>query len=177
MNPISYVARSASGIAAITMIGAAVLGAIWGLLLPSYTVDLAGDGVYTPGADFGSADFGYYLAFLLITTILGGIIGVVSFSVLDSWPPVGGQLFAIGLALIASSEFLLVGNLVSRALLDIDALYGPAGTTAMVKTTLDGGGGYFWAPLCAAAVWWVRLWTTLGQAATIAPENSPEPIE
>ena len=157
-SPVSFILRSASGIIGLALVVSAILGALWGFFLPSYTVNLAGDGVYSPGADFGSRDFGYYLTFVVITAILGGLIGAGLDSVLISWPPLGVQLAAIAVALAVSVEFLLIGNLVAGSLLDISALYGPAGTTATVKTSIAGAGGYFWAPLVAAAIWWVRQW-------------------
>ena len=141
-----------SGITAASLVLSGLVGVAWGFCAPRATVRTLGEGSFIPPADYGAHDFPLYIAYLLIVIIGGAVIGWVVSRVSST---LVGQLVAVVVGVVSAVTVLAAGHVVAYQLSDRAALLGPEGVEVAVRSAVDVGTAFLWAPLAAATAW---LW-------------------
>lgn len=150
-----------SGITAVSLILSGVVGAAWGFFSPRAEVETLGEGSFMPPADYGAHDFDLYIVYLVIVVLGGVVIGAACSRVSKT---ITGQLVAVVLALVAALTVLAAGHSVAYMLTDRDALMGPEGVLVTVRSSVEVGAAFLWAPLAAAATWLYGVYATTSNA-------------
>ncbi|WP_297188092.1 hypothetical protein [uncultured Corynebacterium sp.] len=150
-----------SGITALTLVLSGVVGAAWGFFSPRAEVETLGEGSFMPPADYGAHDFPLYIGYLVLVVLGGVVIGAACSRVSKK---ITGQLVAVVLALVAALTVLATGHSVAYLLTDSDALMGPEGAMVTVRSSVEVGAAFLWAPLAAAATWLYGVYTTTSNA-------------
>lgn len=154
--PVSPTVGRGAGLLALALIAYSLAGAIWGAVRPVHTGELLEGGAVAldPAVN---VEFTSFLWFVVLTGVLGAVVGAVAFVSLPQQRGIVTMLLVMGLVAVASVSFLLVGDSVSAVVHDIpshpDAV--EVGDHVSVVPRLSPGTGWIVAPFMAGVAYWL----------------------
>lgn len=153
-----------AGLVALGGIIAALVGGVWGLTRPGYsaTVDDGGARI-DPALNADNVEFISFVGFVLLTTLLGLLIGVVAFLTAGKRAGIGRMLFTIAVAAFSSWTLFILGTWSAELYHGVPDPHDVApGQTLTFVPVLRPGPAWLAGPFVAALAYWLGAVSSVG---------------
>lgn len=156
--PISRGVGNGAGLLAVALIVFSVVGGVWGAFRQPIRGTHLEEGAISLDPT-SSAEFASFITFVLITGVLGALVGAFAYASVSRSRGVGMLLWAIVVALAGAASFLAVGDLVGTAVHStvVDPEDLAPGQEVALMPGFNPQVGWLVSPFLAALAYWLCL--------------------
>lgn len=159
MEGVQLRVRWGAGILALGVLLGAVTGVVWGLFRPGYAATVVdGSPRVDPIASPDSVEFASFGWFVILSALLGLVIGLAAYSSAERESSAARMLFVVFVAVFSSWALYVLGGWSARLVHPEENAH--TGGSFTVVPAFNPGVGWAAAPFMAALSYWVGMVTT-----------------